>query len=217
MELGAIPVPVGGTGVVEGDLMEWHSVRIAFDGPSSSETAKVNPFLHYRLNVTFTNGEKTYVAPGFYVADGNAAEISKLRSLSDQLAEKTDMAINEAKGFESYQVIWQGEVNYDFDSFELTPTAEDVLNEAGQKMEQSPESIIEIAGHTDRSGTAKYNLMLGEQRAGAAKLYLADRFGISLYRLFIVSYGENKPVATPDEDNASSKNRRVVLKVWGKM
>ncbi|MHC4323667.1 MAG: DUF5060 domain-containing protein [Planctomycetota bacterium] len=76
VELGAIAAPVGGTGVVEGDLMEWHCVRITFDGPSSSENAKVNPFAHYRLNVTFTNGEKTYVAPGFYAADGNAAESS---------------------------------------------------------------------------------------------------------------------------------------------
>ncbi len=40
VELGAIPAPVGGTGIVEGDLMEWHGIRITFDGPSSSETAK---------------------------------------------------------------------------------------------------------------------------------------------------------------------------------
>ncbi len=71
-----LTAPVRGTGVVEGDLMEWHVVRITFDGPSSSESAKVNPFLHYRLNVTFSNGEKTYVVPGFYAADGNAAETS---------------------------------------------------------------------------------------------------------------------------------------------
>lgn len=76
MELGAVPAPVGGTGVAEGDLMEWHGVRITFDGPSSSETAQVNPFAHYRLNVTFTNGQKTYVVPGFYAADGNAADTS---------------------------------------------------------------------------------------------------------------------------------------------
>ena len=74
--LGAIPAPVGGTGIVEGDLMQWHGVRITFDGPSSSETAKINPFLHYRLNVTFTNGRKTYVVPGFYAADGKAADTS---------------------------------------------------------------------------------------------------------------------------------------------
>jgi len=55
--------PTGGTGAVEGDLMEWHGVRITFDGPSSSETAKVNPFLHYRLNVTFTNGGENLRGP----------------------------------------------------------------------------------------------------------------------------------------------------------
>ncbi|UCD58538.1 MAG: DUF5060 domain-containing protein, partial [Candidatus Hydrogenedentota bacterium] len=74
--LGAIAAPVGGTGVAEGDLMQWHRVQITFNGPSTSETAKVNPFLQYRLNVTFTNGDKTYVVRGFYAADGNAAETS---------------------------------------------------------------------------------------------------------------------------------------------
>ncbi|MHC4625514.1 MAG: DUF5060 domain-containing protein [Planctomycetota bacterium] len=74
--LGTIAAPVGGTGVVEGDLVQWHRVRITFDGPSTSETADVNPFLNYRLNVTFTNGDKTYVVPGFYAADGEAGETS---------------------------------------------------------------------------------------------------------------------------------------------
>jgi len=68
--------PAVGTGIVEGDLMQWHNVRITFEGPSSSESAEVNPFAHYRLNVTISNGEKTYVVPGYYAADGNAAETS---------------------------------------------------------------------------------------------------------------------------------------------
>ena len=147
----------------------------------------------------------------------NATEITSLKSLADQLAEKTDMAINEAKGFETYQVIWQGEINYDFDSYTLTAAAEEVLNEAGAKLEQHPEAVVEIAGYTDQTGSADYNMELGEKRAGSAKLFLADRFGISLYRLFVVSYGESKPVAGDSENMESSKNRRVTVKVWGKL
>ena len=41
--------------------------------------------------------------------------------------------------------------------------------------------------------------MLGEQRAAAAKGYLADKFGISLYRMFTISFGKDKPVAMPDQ------------------
>jgi len=149
--------------------------------------------------------------------DGNAAEIAKLQSLATQLGEKTDMAINEAKGFENFQVIWSGEINFPFDSYDITETAATILNEAGDKLGQNPGSVIEIAGFTDRTGSSKYNLMLGQERADAAKLFLADHFGISLYRMFIISFGESKPVAMPDEMESASKNRRVTLKIWGKV
>ena len=149
--------------------------------------------------------------------DGNATEITKLRSLSNELSDKADMAINKAKGFENYQIIWQGEINYDFDSYEINATAEQILIEAGEQLEQKSGSLIEIAGHTDRTGAAKYNLMLGQQRSDAAKRFLSERFGISLYRMFIISFGESKPVALADENQASSRNRRVSLVIWGEL
>ncbi|QDU86816.1 PA14 domain protein [Pirellulimonas nuda] len=63
------------TGVITGDLMTWHNVTITFDGPQTSETAANNPFLNYRLDVTFTHtaSGKQLVVPGYYAADGNAA------------------------------------------------------------------------------------------------------------------------------------------------
>jgi len=61
---------------IDGELKKWHRVTLSFEGPETDELAAVNPFLDYRLDVTFTNGTKTYVIPGFYAADGNAAETS---------------------------------------------------------------------------------------------------------------------------------------------
>ena len=65
--------------------------------------------------------------------------------------------------------------------------------------------------------SSKYNFLLGEKRASATKKYLAERFGTNLYRMFIVSYGEDKPVALPDESHANAKNRRVTLTIWGQL
>ncbi|MBP2833220.1 DUF5060 domain-containing protein [Aquimarina sp. U1-2] len=64
--------------VVSGELKKWHKVTLTFDGPNSSETANDNPFLNYRLNVTFTHqsGSPSYVVPGYFAADGNAAQTS---------------------------------------------------------------------------------------------------------------------------------------------
>jgi peptidoglycan-associated lipoprotein len=150
-------------------------------------------------------------------ASMNADEIKKLQDLNKQLSEKTEMALNEAKGFENYQVIWEGVVNFDFDSYELTQVAMDNLEGLGQKMIDYPKSLLELAGYTDKTGSAKYNLQLGLDRAESVERYLTDKYGIALFRMFLVSFGKTKPVALPDEKNANAKNRRVTLKLWGRL
>ena len=61
-------------GEVSGELKQWHRVTIDFQGPSTSETASQNPFLDFRLDVTFVHHDsgQTFLVPGFYAADGNA-------------------------------------------------------------------------------------------------------------------------------------------------
>ena len=63
---------------ISGELKKWHPITITFDGPEVSETDEYNPFRGYRLNVTFRheNGKEAYTVPGYFAADGNAAESS---------------------------------------------------------------------------------------------------------------------------------------------
>ena len=68
--------PPTGSANISGVLKKWHKVTLTFNGPSTSESANPNPFTDYRLNVTFTNGSSKMTVPGFYAADGNAAESS---------------------------------------------------------------------------------------------------------------------------------------------
>jgi hypothetical protein len=60
---------------ISGELKKWHKITLAFQGPETTETAEPNPFLNYRLDVTFTHDESgtTYLVPGYFAADGNAA------------------------------------------------------------------------------------------------------------------------------------------------
>ena len=57
-------------------VKKWEKVKLPFEGPTTSEIATDNPFLNYRLEVTFIHSNKTITIPGFYAADGNAAESS---------------------------------------------------------------------------------------------------------------------------------------------
>jgi len=59
---------------ISGELKKWHRVTITFTGPETGEAATPNPFRDYRFVVGFRNGQRTILVPGFYAADGNAAE-----------------------------------------------------------------------------------------------------------------------------------------------
>lgn len=61
---------------ITGELKKWHKITLEFTGPSTSETATNNPFANYELEVNFTGLSGTLTVPGYYAADGNAAESS---------------------------------------------------------------------------------------------------------------------------------------------
>ena len=65
--------------VVSSELKKWHKVTLTFRGLDTAEKNNPNPFRDYRLNVTFTHGDKSYTVLGYYAADGNAAETSSDR------------------------------------------------------------------------------------------------------------------------------------------
>ena len=64
---------------IEGELRLWHAVTLTLDGPHARELDETpNPFLDYAFTVTFSHesGSPEYVVPGYFAADGNAAESS---------------------------------------------------------------------------------------------------------------------------------------------
>ncbi len=72
---------------------------------------------------------------------------------------------------------------------------------------------VEIEGHTDNVGDAKYNESLGLMRAEAVKRYLYEKHQVPLHKINVISYGEEKPVAPNTTRVGRAQNRRVVIKV----
>lgn len=59
---------------ISGELKQWHKVTVTYTAPESySETGEPNPFTDRRLDVVFTKGNKSYTVPGYFAADGDAA------------------------------------------------------------------------------------------------------------------------------------------------
>jgi peptidoglycan-associated lipoprotein len=85
--------------------------------------------------------------------------------------------------------------------------AQATLKKKAEFLKTYPDVYITIEGNCDDRGTAEYNLALGERRAESAKSFLVD-LGVEAYRISTVSYGEERPVCTENDEACWSKNRR---------
>lgn len=104
-------------------------------------------------------------------------------------------------------------ITFPFNSAQLTPEAQAVLNHQALWMSQFPELRFSVFGHTDLVGSSSYNKALGKRRAQAVVAYLGTR-GISSRRLeALVSFGETRPVISTTA--AEERNRRTVTEVSG--
>ena len=70
------PQPISESADTTKVVMQWHQLKLDFEGPETSEDAEDNPFLNYRLEVEFTHNKTSKTLRGYYAADGNAAESS---------------------------------------------------------------------------------------------------------------------------------------------
>ena len=63
---------------ISGELKQWHKVTLTVEGPYAAEDGSPNPFLDYRMQVTFSHKRTglTYIVPGYFAADGDAANTS---------------------------------------------------------------------------------------------------------------------------------------------
>jgi outer membrane protein OmpA-like peptidoglycan-associated protein len=73
--------------------------------------------------------------------------------------------------------------------------------------------VIEIAGHTDNSGSAETNLKLSQERAEGVRQYLLQTYGLPPQVVVARGYGQSQPIASNDTPDGREKNRRVVFKV----
>jgi peptidoglycan-associated lipoprotein len=104
------------------------------------------------------------------------------------------------------------DVHFEFDRYNLRPSAAQVLNDVVAAIEEDPNLEITIEGHTCNIGTNEYNLALGDRRANSVQDYLTDR-GVGANKLQTISYGEERPKHDNSREETRRLNRRAALVV----
>jgi outer membrane protein OmpA-like peptidoglycan-associated protein len=93
----------------------------------------------------------------------------------------------------------------------LNPDSYTILDIVAASLIANPEIRIEIAGHTDNTGSAATNTRLSQARADAVRAYLASK-GVQPDRMVARGYGPSQPVAPNTTPAGRGQNRRVELR-----
>lgn len=94
----------------------------------------------------------------------------------------------------------------------LKPESYSELDRVAEFLQNNPEMVVEISGHTDNVGKAATNLKLSQGRAQAVADYIAQK-GIPKERVVAKGYGSTKPVASNTTAEGKAENRRVEFKI----
>ena len=105
-----------------------------------------------------------------------------------------------------------GNVTFALNSAKLNPQFDDVLDKLANTLLEYNQTVIQIAGHTDSTGTHAYNMKLSLQRAESVKAYLVSR-GVPPARLVTVGAGPDYPIASNATEEGRAENRRVEITI----
>jgi peptidoglycan-associated lipoprotein len=100
---------------------------------------------------------------------------------------------------------------FDFDSFAIRSEFKDEVEAHAQRLNADRSQRLVIRGHTDERGSREYNLALGQKRADAVARSLV-LLGAQERQIETASYGEEKPKAIGETEEAMASNRRAELR-----
>ncbi len=134
-----------------------------------------------------------------------------LQSSTDLKPDTLNISLNPLR---SGETIILENVYFEFDSYALIDKSKSELELVFQFLQKNKTLQVEIAGHTDASGSSTYNLELSEKRAKSVFDFLIEK-GIPQTQMKYVGYGSQYPVEQNKEQPDNSRDRRIEFRILG--
>jgi peptidoglycan-associated lipoprotein len=99
-------------------------------------------------------------------------------------------------------------VFFDYDQFTVKDEFRPLVSAHAKYLSSSASTRVTVQGNTDERGSREYNLALGQKRADAVKQMMVLS-GAPSQNIETVSFGEEKPRAQGNNEQAYAENRRA--------
>ncbi|MDR2861529.1 MAG: OmpA family protein [Syntrophobacterales bacterium] len=132
------------------------------------------------------------------------------RAMQEALAYSNAAAV--AREGNLLSVTFKGDVAFDTNSATVKPGFHSEINRVATVLNQYPNTVMRIEGHTDNVGAEAYNMDLSIRRANAVKTMLVQR-GVADGRMEVLGFGPSMPVANNNTEAGRQMNRRVEIRI----
>ncbi len=155
-----------------------------------------------------------FVKSIFLKAGNPVADCTTLDSDSDGVNDCIDKCPNTIPGAKVNVLgCWIVDIKFDNDKATIKPEYFQNLDNVANRIKEYPDLLIEVQGHTSKTGSFQHNMDLSERRALAVKNYLIN--GSHSANITSRGYGWTRPIDSNDTESGRANNRRVQLEVNG--
>jgi OmpA-OmpF porin, OOP family len=167
------------------------------------------------LAATSEHLDQTIAALNSTIADtdGRVASAGQRADQANQSAKgvtaRTDSLVNTIKNADNFQSVRNVSVQFAVGGDQLDEKATEVVDDIANRVPGKGDYVLTLKGNTDAAGPREYNYELSKRRAMVVAAYLAAKFQVPAYRIFVVGLGPDLPVAENKTSSGRSRNRRV--------
>jgi outer membrane protein OmpA-like peptidoglycan-associated protein len=162
------------------------------------------------LGAILGEGDLEDILKGAAIGAGVGAGVGAYMDAQQEKLARIPGTTVERVGEDMLLVRFESDILFAINSSNLNSQSRSALDEAASVMVDFPKTAIVTQGHTDSTGSEQHNQELSIQRARSVTTYIVGR-GLDSERIVSLGYGESHPIASNDNTNGRSLNRRVDL------
>jgi len=143
-------------------------------------------------------------------AGQNAAQAQQV---ADAATNRVGVLSNTVANLDNYHPVAETSVKFGFNRDNLTSKAKQALDQLAGSISGTKGYIITLEGSTDSVGSEAYNYGLSQRRADAVTQYLASKFNVPAFKIYVIGLGKDKPLESNKTATGRADNRRVDVKL----
>lgn len=150
-------------------------------------------------------------------ADQKALAAGQTADQANQTATTASNRVTSLAGtvenLDNYKPVNETTVLFAFNKSQLTSKDKKTLDDFASQLQSQKHYIVQVEGYTDSTGPADYNYQLSQHRADAVIQYLAQKYSVPAYKIFLIGLGKDNPVAKNTTASGRAQNRRVDVRL----